>query len=423
MDSHTLPCAPRVREHIASVLEHARERDRTVHAFVEFDAEGALRRAGELDALPEGARGPLHGLPVAIKEVIDAAGRLCAWGSPLHAGRRPASNAPLVRRLTDAGAVPVGITASTEYALAAAAATVHPRDPLRSPGASSSGSAAAVAAGMVPLALGTQTIGSIIRPAAYCGVVGFKPTFGRYPTEGMLCLSARLDHAGILARDVAHAMAADRVLAADADPNADAAPAERPPLLRVLRPWFAEPVSGAVSTTLAACHAVLRRAGFAVEEAEVAADIAASEAEVTDTLLTFELAQRHGPTLRATPGKVSAMLREMLARGEAVSAARFDEAVARQADMARRLDGMLDGGRFLLAPATVGLAPPLAEGSGSRAPQRLWTLGGLPAITLPVGEHDGMPVGLQVIGGRGEDAALLRLAARIEAVVRASADV
>lgn len=420
MDSHNSFARPSVQERIASALVRTRQRDRTLHAFVELDAPGAMRRAAELDALPASSRGPLHGLPVAIKEVFDAAGQLCAWGSPLHAGRRPAADAQLVRRLIDAGAVPLGMTASTEYALAAAAATVHPRDARRSPGASSSGSAAAVGAGMVPLALGTQTIGSIIRPAAYCGAVGFKPSYGRYSTDGVLCLSRQLDHAGVIAASVAHVIAADRVLADDAGTPA----AEGVPRLRVLQPWFEEEVAASVTVTLDACYQQLRAAGLALESLTIDADIAATETGLTDTLLTFELAQRHGTTLRGAPDKVSAKLMEMLVRGESVSAARFDDAVAQQAEFSRRLNAMLHPGEVALAPATIGLAPLLAEGTtGSRAPQRLWTLSGLPAITVPVGEYDGMPVGLQLIGRLGEDAGLLRTAMRIEAIVSGSADV
>lgn len=408
-----------VQQRIAAAMARVRERDQTLHAFIELDEQGAMRRARQLDALPAAEHGRLHGIPVAIKEVIDVAGGLCAWGSALHAQRRPVADAPLVRRLADAGAVPIGITASTEYALAAAPATVHPRDERRSPGASSSGSAAAVGAGMVPVALGTQTIGSIIRPAAYCGVVGFKPSFGRYPTDGMLCLSKQLDHASVLARSVAHVIAVDQILADDDGTS----PGEQTHQLRVVHPWFGETISDSVSSTLDAVCQSLRRAGFSLDGMVIDADIAAAEAGLTETLLTFELARRHGATLHAAPDKVSAGLRKMLARGEAVSVARFDEAVAQQAGLSARLNAMLRPGDIALAPATVGLAPLLAEGSGSRAPQRLWTLAGLPAITLPVGEHDRLPVGVQLIGRIGEDATLLRAAARIEAIVNGPADV
>lgn len=408
-----------VQARIASALVRTRQRERTLHAFVELDSQRAMARATELDALPASARGPLHGWPVAIKEVFDAAGWLCPWGSRVHSGRRPTTDAALVRRLLDAGAVPLGTTASTEYALAAMAATVHPRDALRSPGASSSGSAAAVGAGLVPLALGTQTIGSIIRPAAYCGVVGFKPSYGRYATDGVLCLSQQLDHAGVLAASVAHVIAADRVLADDAGVAIIAGT----PRLRVLRPWFTEEVIPAVSTALDACYQQLRRAGYALEPLAIDADIAAAETELTYTLLTYELAQRHGATLRGAPGKVSDRLLEMVARGEAVSAARFDAAVAQQAEFTARLDAMLQPGEVALAPATLGLAPLRSEGTGSRAPQRLWTLSGLPAVTVPVGISEGLPVGLQLIGRLGEDAGLLQMAARVEALVAGSADV
>lgn len=402
-----------VRERIAAVLQQIGRRDGTLRAFAEVDAEGALRRAETLDRLPPEARGPLHGLPVAVKEVIDVAGRLCAWGSRLHAGRRPAGDAAVVQRLLQAGAVVIGITASTEYALAARAPTVHPLDPVRSPGASSSGSAAAVGAGLVPVALGTQTIGSIIRPAAYCGVVGFKPTLGRYPPGGVLCLSDRLDAPGLLADAAARVAAVDAVLAGPA--------AGAPSGLCRIAPWFDEPMSDGVQAVLEAFHARLAGQPLPLRTARVDSDIAADEADVMDVVLTAELAWRHGAVLAAHPEAVSDKLAEMVRRGREVSDARRAWAWARQAHIAQRLDAMLRPGEIALVPATIGTAPRLEAGTGSRAPQRLWTLAGMPALTLPVGRADGLPVGVQLVARRGEDGALLQAACRLERLARDAA--
>lgn len=402
-----------VRRRIEAVLQQMARRDAALRAFVDVDAEGALRRADALDRLPPRERGALHGVPVAVKEVIDVAGRLCAWGSRLHAGRRPGRDAPIVQRLLQAGAVVVGITASTEYALAAHAATVHPMDPARSPGASSSGSAAAVGAGLVPLALGTQTIGSVIRPAAYCGVVGFRPTLGRYPSGGMLCLSERLDTPGLLADGVSRVAAVDGVLMRDAD-----APSAVLRGLRIVDPWFEEPLSACVRDVLDAFHVRLARLALPVRAARVDAEIAAQEEEVTDVVLTAELAWRHGSALMASPDAVSSKLADMARRGREVAGTRRSWAWDRQSSIADRLDAMLSPGEVALAPATVDVAPLLAQGTGSRAPQRLWTLAGMPALTLPVGEAGGLPVGVQLVARRGDDRLLLTAARHLETLVR-----
>ena len=182
-------------------IHRIEEREPEVHAFVHFDPEGALAQARTLDALAPARRGPLHGIPVAIKEVFDVKGLKCAWGTPIHANRVPGNDAWVVAALREAGAIIMGTAVSTEYALATAGPTRNPWDKSRTPGASSSGPAAAVGAGMVPVALGTQTIGSIIRPAAYCGIYGFKPSWGSIDDTGAMALSEPLDHVGILASD------------------------------------------------------------------------------------------------------------------------------------------------------------------------------------------------------------------------------
>lgn len=427
LDQRFVPLDPhdasvRVRDRIAPLLEAIHRRDATLHAFVDLDDVAALRRADELDGLPGAARGPLHGLPVAVKEVIDVAGRLCGWGSALHRGRRPAQDALIVRRLLHAGAVVMGITASTEYALAAPAATVHPLDAAYSPGASSSGSAAAVAAGLVPVGLGTQTIGSIIRPAAYCGVVGFKPSHGRYPGDGLLCLSERLDAPGVIAADVAHVQRIDRVVAAVAAIASDPVRAPVAPSGWCwLDPWFDEPLSPVVHDTIGRLRERLPLSlttGRTVRTIEIDGWIGRQEADVTDVLLTSELARRHPQLLDDRDDRVSAELRAMAERGARCSGDRIAWAVERQRAIAERLDALLRPGEVGLTAATLGTAPKLSEGSGSRAPQRLWTLAGMPVLALPLGQPAGWPVAIQLVARRGEDAVLLEAAQRLETGLR-----
>ncbi|MCC5859960.1 MAG: amidase [Ectothiorhodospiraceae bacterium] len=397
-----------VREGLTPWLRAIEEKEPAVGAFVDMLPGQALERADALDALESARRGPLQGLPIAVKEIIDVAGALCPLGAPsLHPGRRPATTAALVRMLGEAGAVVTGITVSTEYAIAAAGKTRNPHAPDRTPGGSSSGSAAAVAAGMVPFALGSQTIGSIIRPAAYCGVVGFKPTFGVLSTDGMLILSPALDHAGFIARSVALIRQVMAVMTGMA----------REPMpfrVRPVAPWFAEPCEPPVRDALADAAVCFRTGGllgapFAVPEA-----VRLAEAGIVETLLNHDLAHRHGATLRGGWERVSDALKALVEAGERIGQSAYQAAVTGQRDITDTLHSGLQPGDVLLAPATTGVAPLFAEGRGERAPQRLWTLAGMPAVTVPVRWEQGLPVGVQLVGRRDQDVVVLNAAAWLE---------
>ena len=197
---------------VAACLERVAACEPEIKAFVELRPDRALAEARARDREAAEARGSLHGVPVAVKEVFDVAGMLCTWGTPIHRGRMPSVDAAAVARIRAAGAVIVGTTVSTEYAVWAAGPTVNPYDPGRTPGGSSSGSAAAVATGMVPFALGSQTIGSVVRPAVYCGVLGMKPSKGAISNAGAMPLSPFLDHVGFLARNTEDLALACQVL-------------------------------------------------------------------------------------------------------------------------------------------------------------------------------------------------------------------
>lgn len=406
-----------VTSHLEATLQKIAAQETGLMAFVEQNAAQALAHAARLDALPAARHGPLHGMPIAVKEIFDVSGLNCAWGSPLHTRRRPTGSAGLVTRLTEAGAVVVGITRSTEYALAAEPPTRHPLDSSRSPGASSSGSAAAVGAGLVPLALGSQTIGSTIRPAAYCGVVGFKPSLGRYAGDGMLALCAALDHPGLLADNMATLRLVDPVLAGQAR-SANPASAARPTLCLVPPWWQGDPASEAVQSMMTRVAQQLSRKGLTQRQATVPQDVAATEAAVVDTLLSHDFAQRHGRFLLENEAQVSDELMGFVHRGQRVSTVAYAAARNAQDHITRALQAWLLPCEVALMPATVDVAPIRGEGSGSRAPQRLWTLAGMPALTLPAGQHDGLPLGLQLVGRSGEDQALLRCASEIETCLR-----
>ena len=395
---------------IGALLERIAARDTELHAFVSLCPEAALASARRLDSLAPEQRGPLHGMPIAVKEVIDVQGLPCEWGSPIHAGRTPERSATAVQQLQAAGAVVIGISASMEYAIAAPAATTHPLDPLRSPGGSSSGSAAAVGAGLLPLAFGTQTIGSIVRPAAYCGAVGFKPSFGRYASDGMMPLSPELDHLGLIGDCVDTVAKTDAVLAAG--------PANPPqPLsgLRFVRTWFDEPLGASVQDLMNRLRQELSADHKVLPDLIVPEAVARIESDVTDVLLTRDLAEYHGSDVEAQPSLASARLVELVAQGRTVSADTYDRARAQRRDIMLTLHGLLKPGEVALAPATVDVAPLREHGTGSRAPQRLWTLAGMPTLTIPVGTSQGLPLGVQLIARHGDDALLLHLAQRLEA--------
>lgn len=398
-----------VSTRIVALLQRISQREPRLNAFTTLCADAALARAEELDRLASAQRGPLHGLPIAVKEVIDVAGLPCAWGAAMHHDRLPDHTAPLVQALLDAGAVVVGMTASMEYAIAAAARTAHPSDTRRSPGGSSSGSAAAVGAGLVPLALGTQTIGSIIRPAAYCGAVGYKPSYGLYSDEGMLHLSPILDHPGLIGDRMATVIAAHQVLATQG-----VTPAPSLTGLRFVRPWYDQRTADSVLSCLDALRRQLTGQYPLLPDLLVPADIAACEADVTHTLLIHDLALGHRAAVHAHKAQASPRLLDMVIQGEGVSAAAYRHALSQRSAMITQLHDLLGPGEIAVAPAIVDVAPLRAHGTGSRAPQRLWTLAGMPTLTLTVGLSKRLPIGVQLIARHGEDALLLNTAQRLE---------
>jgi Asp-tRNA(Asn)/Glu-tRNA(Gln) amidotransferase A subunit family amidase len=394
-----------------------------VRAWAFLDPEHALRQARAADLRRREGRplGPLHGIPVGIKDIIDTEDMPTEDGTVLHAGRTPTSDATVVSMLRSAGAVIMGKTVTTELATFAPGKTRNPHNPEHTPGGSSSGSAAAVAACMVPLAIGTQTNGSVIRPAAYCGVVGYKPGFGLISRHGVLKESRPLDQIGVMARSVEDAaLLAEQLVGFDEnDPDTRALP--RPRLREVA---MQEPP---VPPTLAFVKTpIWRQADAQCREAfsELVAHLGKRVEEFTlpssfkdawkwhQTIMEADLAKNFEAEYRDGRDRLSDTLRSQLERGRKVRAVDYNKALDQIPALNNALSHMFElRYEAILTPATTGTAPKGLESTGSPAFCTLWTLCGLPAITLPLMQGtDGLPIGVQLVGPRGSDARLLRTA-------------
>ncbi|MEL6977615.1 MAG: amidase [Pseudomonadota bacterium] len=388
---------------INAALDLIEARDAALRAFVALDRAGARARARALDADPIEARGPLYGLPFGVKEIIDRAGRPAGWGSATQAGRIASATAPCVARLEAAGAVAIGETVSTEFALGAAGPTRNPHDAARTPGGSSSGSAAAVGAGLTPFALATQTLGSIIRPAAYCGVVGYKPQRARIDRRGVMPLSSRLDTVGVIAASVSLAQAAVEAMSR---------PIAAAPLAAIMRlePWFDAPLEPGMAAAVDAAAERLAAAGPPLT-AFTAPNAVAGEPAATHAILAHDVARGHGALLEAERDAISPAFRSVLEQGLAVSDETYREALCAAEAIQAALAAAVPPGAVILAPAALGAAPPFGPSTGDRRPQQLWTLIDWPAVSVPALWRDGCPYGVQLIARPGEDAAALEAAA------------
>lgn len=408
-------------EVVGAAVEAIARHDGAIRSFAASAPERALARARELDGLDraQAAALPLLGVPVAIKDVFDTADMPTAYGSEIYRGHRPLADATAVALLRAAGAVVVGKTKTAEFACMHATDTRNPLDPGRTPGGSSSGSAAAVAARMVPLAVGTQTAGSIIRPAAYCGVFALKPTFGVAPLAGALPTSASLDTAGVFARSVEDLeLALSAITAAPAGMGSSRAsrPApmqasvapERPRLGFLRDGWerIEEAARGAIDRYLEAAAA----AGAQIEEAELpVARERLVEAQLT--IQRVETAAALGAEADWHGELVSAELRGFISEGRGVAREEY-LAARRLADEARWLwHDRVQGFDAMLAPSTLGVPPLGLESTGDPLLCRPFTLLGGPALALPgAWTAEGLPVGLQLLGAAHSDRELLGVA-------------
>ncbi|HEY8193934.1 MAG TPA: amidase [Hyphomicrobium sp.] len=408
---------------VAACLARIGDRDEAVGAWTHLDSDRALNAARAIDA--RRARGEplpsLAGIPIGIKDIIDTEDFPTEYGSPVFAGRQPSADAFIVAQLRAAGAIILGKTVTTELAFFGPGKTRNPHDLERTPGGSSSGSAAAVADDQVPLALGTQTAGSVIRPASYCGAIGFKPTFGYVSRAGVLEQSAPLDTIGGYARSIEDIAllfdaiggydAADRDMTPDAKPSLVAAlrePAPRVPRFAFVRS-LAWPLADAAMKSAFESFAGSFGAHAEVVETELPSDFEGG-LRLPQIVQFSDIAKNYGPIADANPDRVSAKLTETIAEGRSFSAADYAAARADQEQLYEALKPILANHDAILTPAATGPALVGLGGTGSPMFNALWTYLGMPCISLPLLDVEGLPVGVQLVGARGSDTSLLRVA-------------
>jgi Asp-tRNA(Asn)/Glu-tRNA(Gln) amidotransferase A subunit family amidase len=408
-------------ELVADCLKRIDEVDPDIEAWTFLDRDHAMRQAEAADEYRRQgkATGTLHGVPVGIKDIFDTSDMPTEFGSPFWAGRTPRQDAVAVSRLRAAGAVIMGKTVTTEYAYFHPGKTRNPHDKTRTPGGSSSGSAAAVAAHMVPGAIGSQTNGSVIRPAAFCGTIGFKPTHGLIPRSGALLLSRTLDHVGVFARSVEDAALLTETLAGFDEEDPDTRPLAHAPFSAVaeseapLPPRFAFVRSAvwgrAEKVTQEAFAELMQALGDSASEVELGS---AFECAVDYHRIVMDVEMAHNLHRDYEKGgdKLSAALRKLIERGRTYPAVDYLRATSAIAPLNATLEEVFNEYDAILTPAAPGPAPAI-DTTGDPVFCSTWTYLGTPAVTLPLLSSDGgLPIGVQLVGRRGNDARLLRTA-------------
>ena len=395
---------------MASCLERIEAREPSVRAFAYFDA--AQARSAAAGARP----GPLHGLPVGVKDVLDTADMPTGYGSPIWEGWQPRADAAAVAWTRAAGGVVIGKTVTTEFATRLPGPTTNPHNEAHTPGGSSSGSAAGVADGFFPVAFGTQTAGSIIRPAAFCGVVGFKPSFGTIARSGMKLMSESLDTIGGMARSVADcALFVGAVSGRDlGDP--DRRP-DRAPRIGICHSPVWDRAEADTQALLPRVADALARRGAQVEERTLPGEFARLET-AQPVVMNAESARSLGWELAHARGRISDQLLERLDWGLSQGATALADAYAVFAETRRAFRGVMDGLDILLTPSAPGEAPPGLDWTGDPIFNWFWTSLHVPCVTVPAGTgRRGLPLGVQIVAREGEDRAALAWAQWVAAAI------
>ncbi len=387
-----------------------------LQAWVRVQADPARSEARRRQAQQAAGQplGPLHGIPLGIKDIIDVANWPTEAGSPLLAGQPAAGDAPAVARLRAAGAIFLGKTVTTPFAHFDPAATRNPWNRQHTPGGSSSGSAAAVATRMCWGALGSQTGGSIIRPAAYCGIAGLKPTRGLVDTRGVVSLSRHLDHLGPLAPRVADLRLLLSVLA---DQDLPRQPRSQPPRLLVIQdPWI-EQADAAVQAATQAALERLEHAGAALQTLQLPPAFRNLHA-MHRLILAVETAENHFSSFAQNADSYTPEMASLIEEGLGTAAIDYSLALRHQELFQQQWTDLLQDGRIALMPSTTTPAPAGLQSTGDPGFASPWSYAGCPALTLPCGLAPGrLPCGLQLIAAAGHDASLLNAAEWCENVL------
>ncbi len=400
------------------------ELEDSIGAWAQLDKDRPMEQARQADEFRSRglALGALHGLPIGIKDIIDTRDYATENGTVLHQGRRPAKDATLVSLLKEAGAIILGKTVTTELAVFAPGKTRNPHNTEHTPGGSSSGSAAAVAAAMVPLAVGTQTNGSVIRPASFCGVYGFKPSFAGISRHGVLQQSPPLDTIGMFARTLEDlALIADVLMRFDAQ-DESMTPLAPPCISSVMAKSVpAEPVFAFIRTpawdqveqeTKDGFRNLIEAANESKPDTISIVDLPAQFDAIYEDhrkLMEADLAKSFAPEYEKGKADMSAILCEMIERGQQVTRSQYNASLEAIETYGSVLNEIFETYDAILTPATLGSAPVGLEATGSPVMNTIWTFCGTPALNLPLLQSPAeLPLGVQLVGARGDDARLFR---------------
>lgn len=383
---------------LAPLAERVRSRDAEIHAWVQVNPE------------PPTGSGPLSGVPFGVKDIIETQGLSTEYGSPIYKGRIGTTDAAIVRLMRAKGGVVLGKTHTTGFAYRQPAPTRNPRDLTHTPGGSSSGSAAAVAAGMVPLAIGTQTGGSTIRPASYCGIAGFKGTYGLFSTEGVLPFAGSLDTLGFFVHTAADLLAFWQAMGQ---------PIGRPE--RGLTLGVPEPlpeVEPAMASAFRETVARLRQRAVPIRSVNIAPSLTALR-DAQRTIMFVEGARFHEQRYKEYGDRLQAMA-ELVREGLQIPARKYDEAMKTVAEHRDKFAELYRTTPVILVPAATGPAPLGLSNTGDSSMNAPFTALGTPAVTIPMRIASGLPLGLQLTADRDQDARLIQTAVRLERALQAS---
>lgn len=406
---------------VRACLDRTAQLEPGVQAWTFLDRDRSLEQARSADTVRREGKGvgPLHGVPIGIKDIIDTADMPTENGCGAHRGRQPKADAACVTALRRAGAVIMGKTVTTELATFTPGKTHNPRNLEHTPGGSSSGSAAAVGAGMVPGALGTQTVGSVIRPAAFCGVYGFKPTFGLIPRPGVLTQAHSLDTVGVMGRSVEDLALQVDALQGHDERDAASLASSRPQLLKTATgDWPLEPLFVFVKThawkdadpsTHEAFGELVEHLGGRIEE--IIIDETTARGYAANRLVQkVEMAVHFRSLMERAPELLSDSLKQQIEEGRRIPGVDYLAAIHARDELYATIEDLLQQHGTILTPAALGPAPKGIGATGNPVFCGFWTYLGVPAVTLPLLEVDGLPMGAQLIGARRDDGRLLRTA-------------